>query len=230
MNKIILVLIIFMVAFSIGVPAYADTQEASSLNITLEDLAKMSSVDRESVLQAYNTLKDSQKGTISISTDAKEVVAESVEFMKDINLEGLPGKAEKIAEAIIAFCKTLGVGVEKVLTSKVGIFVLLIVAFKTGMFGTFACCVCAMLFTYILFTANTTKKVSLKEVTKNDEGKVVSITTKDELIPKFNALFTRFTGSETNKDIKDFYEAVSCYRILTSILCGIVILFCIISI
>ena len=121
-----------MITISTYIPAYADVKGASGINITLEELANMSAAGRESVLQAYNTLKDSKKGTIGISNGAKEVVAESMELMKDVDLEGLPGKAEKIAETIVAFCKTLGVGVEKVLTSKVGIFVLLIVALKIG--------------------------------------------------------------------------------------------------
>ena len=229
MNKIIISFITITLMCLVVSPTFANPQQ-EAVSITLEDLANLSPVDREGVIKAYNTIKDSKAGTISITSQAKE----AVEIVDGIDWDGLIPKAEKIAEAIVAFGTKLGVGVESLLDSRTGVIILLIVAFKLGVFGTIlsvfgsisgfiTCAVGGLLFTLFLIGVNTNKKIVLNSTTKDAAGKIVSMTSTEEMVPRFNAMFARFTDRTVEKDIKAYYDNVSLYRIWASIVCFVVV-------
>lgn len=217
--------VVVLLAMVLAVPVMAETSKNGQFVITAEDLTKMEDADRNRFMSVYNKAQARKNNLGQPVAVTSESVQEGINFLSGIDFESLSSNGVKLADAIVAFCTRLGVGVEKFVTSSFGIVVTLAVAYKMGMIGaivdTVVCGIGLMLFTYILFALNTSKKVKVTTEGKDDNGKLVVTSTKEEMMPRFNAAFARFTGNEKNDN--EIAEVITVYRVLASIICTVVI-------
>lgn len=234
----LLLIVIFVMAcfaMSYGDAEAADTNQtlsagSGSLTVTLDDLAAMSSTKREDFMSAYKAVQKAKEENAPLVDNAKGAVEKGLTILDGVDVENLSDKAVKIADAIVAFCTRLGIGVENVMTSKAFVLFMLIMAFKMGIFGaiggTICCGIGVLIFSVIFIGANTNKKVKLTRVTKDESGKILSVTTHQEVVPRFNAIFDRFADGDDKfeKRAMEYYSAVSYYRVWASIISGAFVL------
>lgn len=219
-NRLILLLFVLTLITS---TAFAVTNPPQELSLTVEQLASMSDYDRQQYLNAVKSAKELKADTLIALPQAVE---DSISMLENVNVSGLALKAEEIAGAIVKFCSTLGVGVEKFIYSRTGMIISLGIIWKIGMIGDFKDFMIMfsgiIFFTWIIYAANTNKIVHLKEYGKNDKGKMEVVSSREVTMPRLNALFT-YIGArrEDNKTQKP--EEIGVYRIIVTVISTILL-------
>ncbi len=217
------IFITIVTLLAVSNPAFAGTN-GTGFKLTPEQIGEMNIIDRNAYFTAMKNAKERAE------TLQKEKVPESITngitLLEEIDIDGLGTKLEAVADGIVKFCTRLGIGVEKFMSSKVGITIIIGIIYKMGMFGSIidvsVLLFGLIFFSYIIIACNTNKIINLKDNKRNEKGEMVVISEREISIPRFNALFTYFTAK--NEDESADINAIGIYRIFASILSLIMIL------
>ena len=202
--KNILLLIAFMFLFTIPVFAADPTDTV----ISQEALMNMNANERNAVFDALQEQKKIQAKAL------KAINTETVQVLANMDVETFKGKAVAVADTLVVFFDRLGVKANEFIKTDVGLLAAIGIIYKMGVFGSLWNAVVGIfgigIFLILLYKLNTKKIVEIKKY--GSDGKVLS--SQETLVPKFSAIGTEEGDERT------------CYSVIGSIVCVVMIVIC----